>query len=293
VAPTTITDKPPTTPTVTVPGGTLVPVTTVAGSTTPVTAGETPPAEVQKYLASTNTYLSYSQYFEVAVAEGVVKPYRAGQIKPGTRINWPAVNFYYIRPTLAATTTAAATTTIDSTTTAATTAATTTTATVTNSDGAAGAGGTTAAATTTAATTAATTTAATTAATTAPATTGTPVPGNFNGIPIVIDGPEGPQVYIYYGFNNQYEVSLMTMSIGRLARIMKDQPTPREAYELNQVALEYANDLSGIANALDLFFQSGQLTYLDQVSILYDKAVRDRTRWSNIVDAGYPYRITQ
>jgi len=85
----------------------------------------------------------------------------------------------------------------------------------------------------------------------------------------------------------------MTMSIGRLARIMKDQPIPGGAYELNQVALEYANDMSGIANALDLFFQSGQVTYLDQVSILYDKAIRDRTRWSDIVQSGYPYRVTQ
>lgn len=298
VAPTTFTDQPPTTPAVTVPGGTLVPVTTAPGQATPVTAGEPPPAEVQKYLANTNTYLTYSQYFEMAVAEGIVKPYRAGQIKPGvTRINWPAITYYYIRPTIASSTTAAATTTATGTTaTATTTTATTTTATVTNSDGQAGASGTatTTAATTTAVTTPAVTTASTTAAagtTAAPSTTA--VPPNFTGIPIVIDGPEGPQVYIYYGGANQYEVSLMTMSIGRLARIMKDQPIPRDAYELNQVALEYANDLSGIANALDLFFQSGQITYLDQVSILYDKAVRDRTRWSNIVDSGYPYRITQ
>jgi hypothetical protein len=42
---------------------------------------------------------------------------------------------------------------------------------------------------------------------------------------------------------------------------------------------------------LDRFFQTGQISNLEDLSNYYDKAVRDRERWAQIVDAGYPFHI--
>ena len=58
-----------------------------------------------------------------------------------------------------------------------------------------------------------------------------------------------------------------------------------------ETALEYANDLAYMANSLDRFFQTGQISNLEDLANYYDKAVRDRERWANIVAAGYPFRI--
>jgi hypothetical protein len=127
---------------------------------------------------------------------------------------------------------------------------------------------------------------------------GTGAPPSAAGIPegartIIIDGPDGPEIWyiLDYGKLAQADMSAITLSLGKVARVVKDQPVPAGGYELSLVAVEYANDLSNMANAMDMFFQSGQVSYLDDLSNYYDKAVKDRGRWAQMVANGYPFRL--
>jgi hypothetical protein len=98
-------------------------------------------------------------------------------------------------------------------------------------------------------------------------------------------------VWYQLDFGGTTDMNRMTLAIGQIARILKDQPVPAGGYELNQVSLEYANDLSNMANSMDMFFQSGKVSYLEDLANYYDKAVRDRDRWAQMVAKGYPFHI--
>ncbi len=297
---------------------------------TPTPSSLAPNPEVLKYVAETNTNFSYAQFFQMALNEGIIKPYLAGRIRPGvTRINIAPVliSTYNTIPLPAfvaagvldsltgvqqpvapngsagtgsasgATTTAAATTPaigggIGSTTAAATSAP------ANNSnpnDGGVATKAATAAVTTPAATTAAAG-AATTADTSAALFSNTPAPKPVlvlppDVIPVIMNGPNGPALYYYLNSTGLGEVSQLSISLGRMARIMKDQPVPADAYELNQVALEYAQDIAFMSNDLDRFFQTGQVSYLDDMTTYYQKSLRDQQRWQDIVNAGFPFKI--
>ena len=293
------------------PGGTPAPGTTpratpagLGPDVPPATVRDNrPPPEVVSYVNKTANYLNNSQFFEAAVAEGIVKPYRAGRIKPGvTLINLPqiripggSVNFIPAIGTPGTTPGAQPTTTPNPTVIAGATPGPTTT---TNPSGdnvnpqpANGTPGTAPPGSTPRATTAPTTTAP-------PANT--PVPGSTRlaagnippgAVQYIYNGPNGPELYYLVNFSGAEDMSSLTLSLGQLARVLKDQPVPAGGYELNQVALEYANDLAYMANSLDRFFQTGQISNLEDLANYYDKAVRDRERWAKIVAAGYPFRI--
>ncbi|MDB5078700.1 MAG: hypothetical protein JWP00_624 [Chloroflexi bacterium] len=262
-----------------------------------------PPPEIVIYVNKTATYLNNAQFFEAAVAEGIVKPYRAGRIKPGvTLINLapirvPGSSLNLISPVATASsgTPAPAPTTTPNPTAIA--PATPRPNTPNNGNTGVPGSGDTAQGTISVpnieptsppnATPAPTRTPAPAAAT--PAATPSGIPAEA--LPVVINGPNGPEVVYLINFSGGEQMSRLSLSLGQIARILKDQPVPVGGYELNQVSLEYANDIAYMANSLDRFFQTGQLSHLEDLANYYDKAVRDRERWAKIVNAGYPFRI--
>jgi hypothetical protein len=268
------------TPTI-VPGlGTEVPPPTVRDNR--------PPPEVVNYVNDTATYFNTAQFYETAIFEGIVKPYKAGRIKPGvTRINIPAFsvpNSQLAQPISTSLTVAG---TPGATAGAGTPAATRTpnaTQTPVGTPGLIGNG--------TPGVTGSATTGTTPQVTSGTGTATSPVAA---GVPegarkVIIDGPKGPEIW-YLLDAGQIDMSVMTLSLGKVARVVKDQPVPAGGYELSLVAVEYANDLSNMANAMDMFFQSGQVSYLNDLSNYYDKAVKDRDRWAQMVANGYPFRL--
>lgn len=275
------------TPTVVAGLGTDVPPPTVRDNR--------PPPEVVDYVNNTARYINNAQFFEAAIAEGIVKPYRAGRIKPGvTLINMrpisvPSSAISQIVPSGNLTATNGTGTTPGSTPSPTSApAATATTAVTAGANGTPGATGGAASPTPTPRPSA-------TAAATVGAGGSAPS-NNPSNIPpgarqIVINGPNGPEVGYLVDFGGSFDMTRMTLALGQIARILKDQPVPAGGYELNQVSLEYANDLSNMANSMDMFFQSGKLSYLEDLANYYDKAVRDRDRWAQIVANGYPFRI--
>lgn len=257
----------------------------------PTVRDNRPPPEVVDYVNNTARYINNAQFFEAAIAEGIVKPYRAGRIKPGvTRINMPPVSIpgssiSQIVPSSVFSSTNGTRTNATSTPVPSQTAGPSASA---NANGTPGTPGATGGAGT--ATPRPTSTVSTTAG--ANTTPGTPAPNVPTGArQVIVNGPNGPEVGYLVDFTGTTDMNRMTLSLGQIARVLKDQSAPAGAFDLNQVSLEYANDLSNMSNALDMFFQSGKVSYLDELSNYYDKAVRDRDRWASIVTNGYPFHI--
>lgn len=289
------------------PGGSPAAGTTPGAQTIPAGAGpdvppptvrdNRPPPEIVTYVNKTATYINNAQFFEAAIAEGIVKPYRAGRIKPGvtlinvSQVRIPGESITLISP-IATSGTGTTATPVASTPNPTAIVPATPRPTNANDAGTAAPGTASSGAASSGANVPPNPTV--TAGGPTPGANSTP-PGSSNippeAMPIIINGPNGPQLSYLVDFSGGYSMNRLTLAIGRVARVLKDQPAPAGAYELNQVALEYANDLSSMANSLDRFFQTGQLSNLEDLANYYDKAVRDRERWARIVDAGYPFRI--
>jgi hypothetical protein len=86
-----------------------------------------------------------------------------------------------------------------------------------------------------------------------------------------------------------FRTSVANMEMGQYAYRLSNEYVPDGAYYLSQISIAYAQDIDNAAKALDQFFDSGKLTYLDDVTAYTQQALRDRTRWNNEVAKGYPY----
>ena len=274
------------------PSGTVTPVNPLA---TPTPSSLAPGADVLKYVADSNTNFIYAQYFQSAINEGIIKPYKAGRIRPGvTKINTsPLIVSDAVsipQPAFIA-----------------------------NSilDGLTGdtpvveipAGGSSTSKDTSAASSAPTIVISANGSITIipPPPTPTPTPiGHVNVhqapdvvavVPsnevkrVVLNGINGPSLYYYIGSAGQVEATQLTTSLGQVATVMKTEPTPADAYQLNQIALEYAQDIRIMADDMDRFFQTGQVSYLEDLSNYNDKANADHQRWLDVVNSGFPFKV--
>jgi hypothetical protein len=86
-----------------------------------------------------------------------------------------------------------------------------------------------------------------------------------------------------------FRTSVANMEMGQYAYRLSNEYVPDGAYYLSQISIAYAQDIDNAAKALDQFFDSGKLSYLDDVTAYTQQALRDRTRWNNEVAKGYPY----
>ncbi len=91
--------------------------------------------------------------------------------------------------------------------------------------------------------------------------------------------------------SKSYEVSYFTLLMGQLAADFRQLNPPVEALQLHQVGLDYASDIREAGVSIDRFFDTGRITYLEDTSNYMSKAAADRTKWFQILQAGYPFKV--
>lgn len=91
--------------------------------------------------------------------------------------------------------------------------------------------------------------------------------------------------------SKSYEVSFFTLLMGELASQFRQLNPPPEAQSLNQVGLDYASDIRESAISIDRFFDTGRISYLEDLSNFMAKAAADRTKWFETIKT-YPFNVT-
>lgn len=90
--------------------------------------------------------------------------------------------------------------------------------------------------------------------------------------------------------SKSYEVSFFTLLMGQLAAQFRELNPPAEAKDLNQVGLDYASDIRESGVSIDTFFDTGRISYLEDLSNYMSKAAADRTKWFQAIQT-YPFKV--